>query len=112
MFLYSLYIIPTLIITLYVGHLLHKDGKILLQHLISNGHLADRINDTLLLGYYLVNMGYILFAIGFWGNPEEPFLKVLENIGTILLILALLHYQNIACLYLFFKFKLSEKWKL
>lgn len=109
---YFIYFSISLIVTVYVGYQLHKDGRLLLIHLFKNTEFVDRLNNILLLGYYLVNIGYVFYAISSWKTTNHPILMSLQKISVILLILGYLHYQNITFIYLFFKFKLLKKWKI
>lgn len=109
---YFMYFFVSLIVTVYVGYQLHRDGRLLLIYLFKNIEFVDRLNNILLLGYYLVNIGYVFYAISSWRITNNPILMSLQKISVILLILGYLHYQNIIFIYLFFKFKLLKKWKL
>lgn len=109
---YVIYTSVSLIITVYVGYQLHRDGRLLLIYFFKNIEFVEKLNNVLLLGYYLVNIGYVFYAISSWRITNNPILMSLQKISIILLILGYLHYQNIIFIYLFFKFKLLKKWKL
>lgn len=113
--IYSIYIFSTIIITYYVGKKLFKDGSVWLNYLFEGDVMAEKINRILLLGYYLVNIGYIFYAISNWGNQNswQDSINILsQKISLILIILCFLHYQNILLINLFFTIKLQKKWKL
>jgi hypothetical protein len=112
---YSTYIFSTIIITFYVGNRLYKDGEIWLLDLFKNNKMAITLNKMLRLGYYLVNIGYIFYAITFWDNSSD-IISIIQNlskkISAIILLLSYLHYQNIVIIKLMFTFNLHKKWKL
>ncbi|HZV70366.1 MAG TPA: hypothetical protein VFG10_12510 [Saprospiraceae bacterium] len=113
---YIFYIILSLWITIRVGNSLHKYGRPWIIYLIGEENLSDKVNDMLLLGYRLVNIGYILFTL-MNGKPTlENMQSVIEflsiKLGMIITLLAYLHYQNILMLYIFSKLKHKYKWQL
>ena len=74
----------------------------------SNAQLCLYINNILLTGYYLVNIGYAIYTISTWTNITHPYNivdTIASHVGTIILILAGLHYMNIIVLQLFFTSK-------
>jgi len=95
---YFIYSIFTIFLTLKVGYICYKNGEIYLFKIFSNNqHIVKPLNVLLLVGYYLVNIGYALFAIGTWGeivNKADMLSKICEHIGQILLLLGVLHYFN------------------
>lgn len=87
------------IIIYYVGKICNENGiiylKLILKHQLK---LANEINKILLIGYYLLNIGYALITIVFWikiQNLTNLFETVCQKLGTIILTIALLHYGNI-----------------
>lgn len=114
--IYFHYLTISLAITWYVGNDLHKNGRPWIIHLLRDTALSDRINDLLLLGYRLLNGGYILITMmsahiaGFSFCDIVEFLSI--KLAIILCILAWLHYQNIGLLILFSKLKSKFKWEL
>jgi hypothetical protein len=115
LFTYSIYIIISLIITFYVGNRLYRDGEVWLLHLFQAEDFTKRLNRLLLLGYYLVNVGYIFFSFISWGemNSIQDCIQILsKKVGIICLILGYLHYQNILLISIMFNLNLLKKWKL
>lgn len=71
--------------------------------------LADSINHLLLVGFYLINIGYISFALTSDYKPEDvrQVLEVLSGkIGLVAIILGVLHVGNV---YAFRKIHQHEK---
>lgn len=98
---YLIYGIFTSFTIFYVGKVLHRNGRYFVLRVIQDEDFGDFVNDGLLMGYYLVNLGYTLFAIITWStilNAQE-LLEVLSfHIGSILLFLGGLHFTNILLL--------------
>jgi len=98
---YLIYI-PTIgFIMIYVGWLFYKHGELFLLHLFQNEALVKSINNLLLIGYYLVNLGYGIVTIAFWKTIHSipEMLNALSyHIGIIIMGLAILHYNNVLCL--------------
>ncbi|MFT5725794.1 MAG: hypothetical protein ACI9JN_002923 [Bacteroidia bacterium] len=96
---YAIYLGVTFYITVVVGYSFHKHGIHLVLELFQNNHEgAHAINNVLLVGYYLVNLGYLTISISSW--PEIQSLQVMvdllfKKVAVILLVLAALHYNNI-----------------
>ena len=78
-----------------VAQTCHRHGRPWMLGLFDNNDvLVDALNNILLVGCYLVNLGYIALVMAAW-----------ENVITIEHVLAGLHYENIAVLLLWSHFK-------
>ena len=114
--IYLLYFIISVWLTLRVGNSLHRDGRQWIIHLLDDIQLADKINDILLLGYRLLNIGYLLLTLMLSRVTNESLTAMMHflsaKLGLILMILAWLHFQNIGLLILFSKLKSQHKWNL
>ena len=114
--LYGGYLLVSIWLTIWVGNNLHKHGRAWIIDLLRDEILSDKINNMLLLGYRLVNIGYILLTLMVTKVRIEATHHVFEfyamKLGIIITILALLHYQNIVALILFSKLKSKYKWQL
>lgn len=96
---YLIYLPMAMFITINIGWLFYKNGKVFLMAIFQNNiDLVNYINKVLLLGYYLINIGYSIVIISFWKHLESwPNIiqSISKNIGMIILILAILHYNNL-----------------
>ena len=114
--LYGGYLLVSIWLTIRVGNSLHKHGRVWIIDLLRDEILSDKINNMLLLGYRLVNVGYILLTLMVTKlkltDPQHVFEFYGMKLGIIITILAWLHYQNIAVLILFSKLKSKYKWQL
>jgi len=86
-------------IILKVGWICYENGNIFVFELIkTNPELCKKLNQILLIGYYLLNLGYSAMTLISW-QKILSFNQALEVIGTkiglIVLILSALHYSNI-----------------
>ncbi len=100
---YSFYLIITIALTMWVARTLFKNGKIFLIDIFhGNKELADSVNNLLLVGFYLINIGYAVYTLQVTGtivNTREVIEKLSLKIGLIILILGAMHFFN---LYIFF----------
>jgi len=114
--IYLLYLVISVWLTLKVGNNLHRHGRLWIIDLIGDIQLSDRINDILLLGYRLINLGYLLLTLMLSRVSDASVAAMIHflsaKLGLILLILAWLHFQNIGMLLLFSKLKSKYKWHL
>src|SRR5258706_16296232 len=61
---YLVYLAFSIALTVWVGHTLHKNGRPFLLHAFDDNALtADSINNLLLVGFYLVNFGFVCLAL-------------------------------------------------
>lgn len=96
---YLIYAPITVFITVYVGGQCHKHGLIYVKSAITDKNVAIAINNLLLVGYYLVNIGYAIIGLRNWeyiSNPATMISSISSHTGTIILLLALLHFTNIS----------------
>lgn len=105
---YLIYIVITYVITVHVGLQFYRNGRhYILAMFEGNEKYTDRVNHILLVGYYLVNLGYAALMISSWGyvaSVEELVTSLAHNVGRIMLMLAVLHYINMAVIILITKF--------
>src|ERR1700674_1337727 len=61
---YLLYLAISLALTVWVARTLHKNGRIfLVDSFLGNADLADSVNHLLVVGFYLVNIGFVTLAL-------------------------------------------------
>ncbi|GGG28552.1 hypothetical protein GCM10011344_31650 [Dokdonia pacifica] len=92
-----------------VGLICYRNGNVFVLHLMpTNTQLCLYINNILLTGYYLLNIGYAVYSISTWKTIQNTYSMIdtiASHVGSIVLTLAVLHYMNIIVLQLFFKSK-------
>ena len=91
------YIVLSLGLTIWVGHTLHKNGRVfLLENYNDKPHLADAINHMLLIGFYLINIGFISYTMRIAGEPPLNWTQGLEflsvKIGAMAMLLGIMHF--------------------
>lgn len=105
---YAIYLLITLAVTVWVGGTLYRNGRaFLVDAFAGNTGLADSVNHLLVVGFYLVNIGYVCFALKLSVRPDtvQTAIELLsEKLGTVLLVLGGMHFFNI---YLFSRFRRS-----
>jgi hypothetical protein len=97
---YLAYLAISVSITIWVAKTLHKNGRIfLVDSFNGNKELADSVNHLLVVGFYLINIGFVSMALKTSITPEDAQqgIEVLsKKIGWVLVILGIMHFINIA----------------
>ncbi len=96
---YISYLLISLSVTIWVARTLHKNGRIFLVDAFhGNAELADSVNHLLVVGFYLINIGYVALAL----RSDETFYTlrpaieiVSSKIGIVLLVLGVMHFMNL-----------------
>ncbi|MGB4843902.1 MAG: hypothetical protein WBP16_05510 [Ferruginibacter sp.] len=100
---YSFYLVITIALTIWVARTLFKNGKVFLIDIFhGNKDLADSVNNLLLVGFYLINIGYAVYTLQVTNNiinVQQVIEQLSLKIGLIILILGGMHFFN---LYIFF----------
>jgi hypothetical protein len=109
---YTSYLLGAIFLVAVVGRKLYQDGGIWLLALFDGNDLANKLNNMLLLGYILVNLGFAFYTMTAWDHSISPILESLRKTGFNMLILGYLHFQNVIGIYLFNHFKILKKWTL
>ncbi len=95
---YIIYLFISLAVTIWVARTLYKRGRIFLVDVFKNEELADSINHLLVVGFYLINIGYVSLALTESYTPQnisECIEMLSQKIGYVLLILGFMHFFNI-----------------
>lgn len=103
---YGIYLTISIALTIWVASVLFKNGRIFLVDIFhGNAALADSVNKLLVVGFYLINIGYMSLALKTYGEivNMQLVVEVLSyKIGCIILILGAMHFLN---LIIFFKLR-------
>jgi hypothetical protein len=96
---YFSYLALSIPLTVWVAHALHKNGRVfLIDSFHGNEPLADSVNHLLVVGFYLINIGYIALALkeGVAPGNLRGVLELLSTkIGVVLLVLGGMHFFNL-----------------
>jgi hypothetical protein len=93
------YLAISIALTIWVAHTLHKNGRIFLVDVFhGNDALADSVNHLLVVGFYLINLGYVSLALklGYVINNTQEGIEALSvKIGMVLIVLGGMHFFNL-----------------
>jgi hypothetical protein len=97
---YALYLLISFGLTAWVARTLHRSGRpFLVASFHGNETLADSVNHLLVVGFYLLNFGFISLTLKVGLAPRDgaAVFEILGGkVGAVLLILGLLHFVNLA----------------
>jgi hypothetical protein len=96
---YFSYLAISVGLTVWVARTLHHNGRVFLVDAFrGNEQLADSVNHLLVVGFYLINVGYIALALK-TTSSMSTLREIIElesvKIGVVLLILGAMHFFNI-----------------
>ena len=99
---YLLYLAISAGLTAWVAQTLSKNGRVFLVDVFHGDEgLADSVNHLLVVGFYLINLGYIslMLRLGYDVATARESIEALSwKVGLVLLVLGAMHFFN---LYLF-----------
>jgi hypothetical protein len=82
-----------------VARTLHKNGRVFLVDVFhGNEALADSVNHLLVVGFYLINFGYVSMALKLGyivANAEQAIEALSVKIGMVLIVLGGMHFFNL-----------------
>ena len=85
--------------TCWVGQTLHKNGRVFLVEVFEgNEEFADSVNHLLVVGFYLINFGYVSLALklGEYPTTLANGIEALSwKMGLVLLVLGGMHFFNL-----------------
>src|SRR6266496_6750363 len=96
---YIAYLLVSIGLTVWVARTLHRNGRIfLVDSFLGNEALADSVNHLLVVGFYLINIGYITLALKY-GDRAIDARTALETlstkVGLVLVVLGAMHFFNL-----------------
>lgn len=95
---YVVYLVISVGLTIWVARTLSKNGIVFLIECFGHDELLARsTNHLLVVGFYLVNLGWILLTLRFGDAPENAadairFLS--SKVGIVVVVLGLMHFFN------------------
>jgi hypothetical protein len=96
---YAVYLAVSVALTVWVARTLHRNGRVFLVDAFhGNGALADSVNHLLVVGFYLINIGYVTLALKYGQKPSDVQTAIeffSTKIGWVLLVLGLMHFFNL-----------------
>jgi hypothetical protein len=96
---YALYLLLAVGMTVWVAKTLKRGGRIFLVDCFrGNAELADSVNGLLVVGFYLVNIGFISLYLkekGPVADAQAVFETLSSKMGVVLLTLGAMHFFNL-----------------
>ena len=95
---YLIYIAISIALTIWVARTLHRNGRVfLVEAFHGNEHMADSVNHLLVVGFYLINVGFVVLALKYGDKPVDvqtavEFLST--KVGLVLVVLGGMHFFN------------------
>ncbi len=96
---YLLYLAISVALTAWVAQTLHRNGRVFLVDVFGgNTEIADSVNHLLVVGFYLINIGYVTLYLK-TANPPATLQALIEELSTkvgfVLVVLGVMHFFNL-----------------
>ena len=95
---YVIYLAVSIALTVWVARTLSKNGIVFLIECFGHdARLAQSTNHLLVVGFYLVNLGWILLTLRFGAAPEsfaDAIRFLSSKIGLVVVALGAMHFFN------------------
>ena len=96
---HAIYLMVSVALTIWVARTLHRNGRaFLVDAFQGDERLADSVNHLLVVGFYLVNLGFGVLGVRFGAYPTRILDSVellAAKVGAVLLILGAMHFMNL-----------------
>ncbi|MEV6932270.1 hypothetical protein AB0M46_48350 [Dactylosporangium sp. NPDC051485] len=109
---YLIYLLVSIGLTVWVARTLMRNGQVFLDDAFDNERLAASVNRLLVVGFYLLNLGYVAVAL----KIAQPLLDGSEamealamKLGFVLLVLGAVHFFNLLVLSKYRRRRVLEK---
>lgn len=96
---YVAYLLIAVPITVWVASTLSRNGRVFLADVFeSSPALADAVNQLLVVGFYLLNLGFVILYVrggGEVADLTELFEALSVKVGVVMLVLGVIHFVNV-----------------
>ena len=96
---YVIYLVVSIALTIWVARTLSRNGRVFLADVLQgNEKLADAVNHLLVVGFYLVNLGFVALYLSGDATIEDTrgiFEALSTKLGVVLLVLGVMHLGNV-----------------
>ncbi|MFI9153955.1 hypothetical protein [Streptomyces sp. NPDC053367] len=96
---YVIYLAVSITLTIWVARTLSHNGRVFLADVLrGNEELADAVNRLLVVGFYLVNLGFVALFMTDSGDVSDTrgiFENLSAKLGVVLLVLGVMHLGNV-----------------
>ena len=95
---YLVYVTISIALTIWVARTLHRNGRVFLIDAFHGSEpRADSVNHLLVVGFYLINIGYVTLALKYGDKPDtlQSAIEFLSTkVGLVLVVLGGMHFFN------------------
>lgn len=103
---YLAYLVLSIGVTVWVARTLYANGRaFLIDAFHGQESLADSVNHLLVVGFYLINLGWIVMTLRTYQQlttVRQAIELLSDKVGTVLFVLGLMHFFNV---FLFSRFR-------
>jgi hypothetical protein len=96
--MYLVYLGVSIGLTIWVATTLSRNGLVFLQDVFADERLAKAVNQLLVMGFYLLNLGFVAVAMRSSADVPDAS-RAMETLsmklGLVLLVLGVLHFFNV-----------------
>ncbi len=96
---YLAYIALSILVTVWVARILSRNGLVFLVDAFGHDErLATSVNHLLVVGFYLINLGYVALALRLSTRPIDAAsaMEMLSaKVGLVLLVVGVMHFFNV-----------------
>jgi NAD/NADP transhydrogenase beta subunit len=99
---YALYLLISVAITIWVARTLSRNGEVfLVQCFGHNREIAQSTNHLLVVGFYLVNIGFITLTLSLGTEPTtipDAIRFLSSKVGLAIVVLGMMHFFNMSAI--------------
>lgn len=99
---YALYLTITIALTIWVARTLSRNGIVFLTQCFGqNETLANSTNHLLVVGFYLINLGFITLTLSLGAEPTtipEAIRFLSAKVGLAVIVLGAMHFFNMGAI--------------
>jgi hypothetical protein len=99
---YALYLAITIALTIWVARTLSRNGIVFLTQCFGqNDTLAQSTNHLLVVGFYLINLGFITLTLSLGAEPTtvpEAIRFLSSKVGLAVIVLGAMHFFNMGAI--------------
>lgn len=96
---YAAYLVISIVLTIWVARTLHRNGRIFLIDAFHGSEpRADSVNHLLVVGFYLINIGFVTLALKYGDKPRDlagAIEFISTKVGFVLVVLGAMHFFNL-----------------
>jgi len=95
---YGGYAVIAVALVVWLARTLQRNGEVFLENVFEDDGMARAVNQLLVVGFYLLNLGYalLLYKVGEAAALTDAFNGLVERVGLLLLSLGVIHLINMA----------------